>query len=64
MVVLAGVWVSGALISDDFQVSTVLTTVWFALAGAIALVIARRRPDLRFPVLGGYLVTAVAAAVA
>lgn len=62
VVVLAGVWVSGGLITDDFQLSAVLTTVWFAVAGLAALVIARRRPDLRFPVLGGFLVTAVAAA--
>ena len=61
-VVLAGVWVTGGLITDDFQLATLLTTVWFAVAGVAALVISRRRPDLRLPVLGAYLVTSVAAA--
>ena len=36
--------------------------MWFAIAGLGALVISRRRPDLRLPVLGAYLVTAVATA--
>lgn len=61
-IVLVGVWVTGGLITDDFQLSAALTTAWFGVAGLAALATARRRPDLRFPVLGGYLVTAVAAA--
>ena len=60
--VLAGVWATGGLITDDFQLSAVLTTVWFGLAGLAALLVSRRRPELRFPVLGGYLVTAVTVA--
>ena len=62
VVVIAGVWVSGGLLTDDFELSAVYTTIWFAIAGGAALLIARRRPDLRFPVLGGYLVTSVAVA--
>jgi hypothetical protein len=29
VIVLAGVWVSGGVISDDFRTSMALTAVWF-----------------------------------
>ena len=56
--VIAGVWVTGGVISNDFRVSMALTAVWFVVAGAACLVVARRSRPLRFPVLGAYLVTA------
>ena len=61
VVVLAGLWVSGGVITNDFTVAMVLTAVWMALAGGVAVAVALRRRDLRWPVLGAYLVTALVA---
>jgi hypothetical protein len=60
VVVLAGVWVAGGLITNDFGLSMALTAVWMALAGLACVLIGWRSPALRAPVLGAYLVTAVA----
>jgi len=57
-VVIAGVWVTGGVISNDFRVSMALTAVWFAVSGAACVIVALRSRPLRFPVLGAYLVTA------
>ena len=57
--VAAGVWVAGAVVTNDFRASMALTTVWFAAAGCL-------RHDraalaaLRLPVLGSYVVAVVA----
>jgi hypothetical protein len=59
--VLLGIWVTGGVITDDFRVAMVLTGLWFGVGGLTALVIAWRRPRLALPVLGTYLVTALAA---
>jgi hypothetical protein len=59
VLVLAGIWVSGGLVTNDFGVAMVLTAVWVVLAGVACLAVARRRPGLRVPVLGAYLLTAV-----
>jgi len=56
--VLAGVWVTGGVISNDFRVSMALTAVWFVVAGAACVIVARHSRPLRFPVLAAYLVTA------
>ena len=60
-VVLAGLWVTGAAITNDFAVAMWLTVAWMTLAGAIALGIAARSRALRWPVLGAYAVTAAVA---
>jgi Electron transfer DM13 len=60
-VVLAGLWLTGAAITNDFGVSMWLTVAWMALAGAAALAVARSSRALRWPVLGTYLVTATVA---
>lgn len=57
-VVVAGVWVTGGVISNDFRTSMALTAVWFALAGAVCIAIGLRSRRLRLPVLGAYLATA------
>ena len=57
-VVIAGVWVTGGVISNDFRVSMALTAVWFGVSGAACVIVALRSRPLRFPVLGAYLVTA------
>src|SRR5919109_596593 len=60
-VVAAGIWVSGGLITNDFGLAMALTATWMAVAAAACLAIAWRRPALRVPVIGAYLVTAIAA---
>jgi hypothetical protein len=57
-VVLVGTWVTGGLITDDFEYSVALNTAFFALAGAAALLLSLRRRDLLWPVLGTYVVSA------
>jgi hypothetical protein len=56
--VLAGVWVAGGVVSNDYRVSMGLTAAWLALSGAACVLIALRRPALRIPVIAAYLVTA------
>jgi hypothetical protein len=57
-VVVAGVWLTGGVISDDFHTSMALTAIWFALAGAVCVAIGLRSRPFRLPVLGAYLATA------
>ena len=57
VVVLAGVWVTGALVTNEFEVAMLLTGAWFALAGLACLGVAAKRRSLRWPVLGAYVVT-------
>jgi hypothetical protein len=59
VVVNAGIWVSGGLITNDFGVAMALTVAWMGIAAAGCLAIAWRRRDLRIPVLVAYLLTAV-----
>ena len=63
VVVLAGVWVAGGVITNSFEGSFVLTGVWFAIAGAGALLLGRRYRSLLWPLLGGYAVTAAVVSV-
>jgi hypothetical protein len=60
-VLLAGIWVTGGLLTNDFKLAMALTAAWIALAGIACALVAWRRPDLRLPVIGAYLLTAVAA---
>ena len=55
-VVLLGTWVSGGLVTDDFELSIALNALFFGLAGAVALLVAVRRRDLLWPVLGTFVV--------
>ena len=63
ILVVAGIWVSGGLITNDFTVAMGLTAVWMGLAGAACALVAWRRRDFAVPVLGAYLVTAVVVGV-
>lgn len=56
--VVAGVWVTGGVISNDFRASMALTVAWFAVSGAACLAIGVRSRRFRLPVAGAYLVTA------
>lgn len=60
LVVLAGVWLTGAVLTEDADVAMVLTGAWFAVAGALALVAGLRWRRLALPVVGAWLVTSVA----
>ncbi len=62
-VVLAGIWVTGGVITNSFTVSMWLTAAWMGLAGVVCLAIAVRSRLLRWPVLGAYVVTAAVAGV-
>lgn len=65
LVVLAGIWLAGGVLTDDFRASMALTTLWFALVAGVAVVLWWRAPSLRLPVstvavatmvlVGGYL---------
>jgi hypothetical protein len=59
-VVLVGIWLAGGVITNDFTLAMVLTVAWMGVAGLIALGIAFRSRDFRWPVLGAYAVTAAA----
>jgi hypothetical protein len=57
---VAGVWVAGGLITNDFRAAMSLTIAWMAIAGAACLAVAIVRRDLRVPVIAAYLLTAAA----
>jgi Electron transfer DM13 len=50
LLVLAGIWIAGGRITDDFGVSMALTGLWFGVVVAGAVVTWRRAPALRLPV--------------
>jgi hypothetical protein len=60
VVLLAGIWVAGGLITNDFGAAMVLTIAWMGIAGLACLGVAWRRPALRVPVIAAYVVTAAA----
>src|SRR4051794_15574332 len=60
VIFIAGVWVTGGLLTNDFKAAMGLTAVWFAASGVACLAIALRRRPLRVPTLAGYLVSAAA----
>jgi hypothetical protein len=58
-VVVAGIWVTGAVLTNDFTLAMRLTAGWLALAGLIAVAVAYRSRAFRWPVLGAYAATVV-----
>jgi hypothetical protein len=59
LIVVAGVWVTGGLITDDAQLSMVLATGWLGLAGIASVVVGLRWRDLAVPVIAAYALTAL-----
>jgi hypothetical protein len=57
VVVLAGVWVTGGLVTDDEPVARRLMGAWFAGAGVLAALVALRWRPLAVPVLATWLLT-------
>lgn len=60
VVVLLGVWVTGGLLSNDFETSMALTTIFFVVAGVAALALARFRRSIGVPVLVAFALTSAA----
>jgi hypothetical protein len=63
VVVVAGIWVSGGLITNDFGLAMWLTAGWMGVAGLAALGAALRWRDLAVPVVGAYLLVAAVTGV-
>jgi Electron transfer DM13 len=60
LALLAGGWVAGGLISNDFMVSMVLTAAWVTVVGLACFVAVRTRREM-WPALAAFAITAVAA---
>ncbi|MEP6761854.1 MAG: DM13 domain-containing protein [Sporichthyaceae bacterium] len=60
IIVALGIWITGAVVTDDATAAMVLTGLWLALAGAVALVVSLRWRQLAWPVVGAYAVSAAA----
>lgn len=58
---LVGIWVTGGVLTNDFKLAMALTAAWMTVAGIACALFAWRRPGLRLPVLGAFLLTAAAA---
>ena len=58
LVVAAGIWVTGAVLTQDATLAMVLTGLWLGLAAALALAAGWRWRLLAVPVIGAYLVSA------
>src|SRR5688572_21895241 len=56
-VILAGVWVTGGLLTDDETVARRFTGAWFAVAGALAVLAALRWRQLAAPLLVTWFLT-------
>jgi hypothetical protein len=56
--VVAGVWLAGGVITNDFRTSMALAAVWFAVSGVTCALIARRWRAIRIPVLAAFVLTA------
>jgi hypothetical protein len=63
VLLVAGIWVAGGLLTDEFRLAMALTAVWMAAAGLGCALAAWRRPELRVPLLGTYVLVAAAAGV-
>jgi prepilin signal peptidase PulO-like enzyme (type II secretory pathway) len=63
VIVLAGIWITGGVITNDFEVAMRLTVLWMAAAGITALAIGFFSRGFRWPVIGAYVVTALVVGV-
>ena len=58
-VFVAGVWLTGGVITDNFGLAMVLTAVWFGAAGLFALAMLRARGPGAYPVAAGLAAAAI-----
>jgi Electron transfer DM13 len=56
---VAGVWIAGGVITNDFRLSMALTALWFALAAAASLASFKAGRSIGIPLLAGYLIAAI-----
>jgi hypothetical protein len=59
---LAGGWVTGGVISNDFTVSMILTALWVGALGLVCLLVVRARREM-WPMLAAFAVAAAAAGI-
>jgi hypothetical protein len=59
LLVAGGIWVFGALVTDDFVLSSVLTALWLAALGLAVVFASVRRRALAPYLVAGFLVPAV-----
>jgi hypothetical protein len=57
---VAGVWIAGGVITNDFRLSMALTALWLAIAGAASLASFKAGRSIGIPLLAGYLIAATA----
>jgi hypothetical protein len=50
---VAGVWIAGGVITDDFRLSMALTAAWFAIAAAASLASFKAGRSIGVPILAG-----------
>ena len=62
LLLVGGGWVTGAVITNDFTVSMLLTAVWVGAVGLGCLLLVRRRREM-WPALAAFVVTAAGAGV-
>jgi hypothetical protein len=60
IVLLAGGWITGAVITNDFALSMLLTTLWVGAVGLACLLLFRSRRAM-WPALAAFVVTATVA---
>lgn len=60
---LAGIWVAGGVLSDDFRASMALTALWLAVVVAAAVLLWRRLPGLRAAAVAALVTFAAVGAV-
>jgi hypothetical protein len=63
LVLAGGLWVFSGLIAPGYWTSIIAGVVWFVLASVLLGQVTKRRPELKWPVRGTFLVTAVAASI-
>lgn len=61
-VLAGGLWLAAGVIAPTYLTSIVFGIAWFVIASVLLGQVTKRRPDLKWPVRGTFLVTAAAAA--
>jgi hypothetical protein len=59
LIVAAGLWVAGGVLTDDTKLAKALATAWLGLAGIVSVLVGLRWRDLAVPVIAAYVVTAL-----
>jgi hypothetical protein len=59
--VLAGIWITGGVLTNNFRLSMLFTALWLGLAGLTVIAVSWHWRPLALPVLGTAFVTAAAA---